>query len=116
MTHTANNGSHAHRQRLEPKLVRLIAGLRHHQVVEAVSELLDYIDARTEACDQERHQNESRQTVSKILKSVASYHLALDRRQHGGAACSTLAGEIEAILSAPWVPGQELTRYEKGSS
>jgi hypothetical protein len=34
------------RQELEPRLVHLIAGLRHHQVEEAVRLLLDYIDSR----------------------------------------------------------------------
>lgn len=34
---------------LEPRLVHLIAGLRHHQVVEAVHLLLDYIDAKSES-------------------------------------------------------------------
>lgn len=37
------------RQKLEPRLVHLIAGLRQHQVVEAVSLLLDYIDLRVAA-------------------------------------------------------------------
>jgi hypothetical protein len=35
----------AHRKGLEPHLVNLIAGLRHHQVEEAVRLLLDYVDA-----------------------------------------------------------------------
>lgn len=34
------------RATLQPKLVHLIAGLRHHQVEEAVALLLDYIDHR----------------------------------------------------------------------
>lgn len=34
------------RDELEPYLVKLIAGLRHHQVEEAVHLLLDYIDTR----------------------------------------------------------------------
>jgi hypothetical protein len=34
----------AHRSTLQPRLVNLIAGLRRHQVEEAVRLLLDYID------------------------------------------------------------------------
>lgn len=39
---------------LEPRLVHLIAGLRHHQVEEAVKLLLDYIDARATPSQTER--------------------------------------------------------------
>lgn len=39
------------RESLEPRLVNLIAGLRRHQVQEAVALLLDYVDAACESID-----------------------------------------------------------------
>ncbi|MBB6580051.1 hypothetical protein HNP33_004177 [Comamonas odontotermitis] len=46
--HTPAASLSNYRKKLEPHLVHLIAGLRHHQVKEAVALLLDYIDTKSQ--------------------------------------------------------------------
>lgn len=37
-----------------------------------------------------------------ITHAVREYHDALDRREHGGVACSTAMNKIETILGIEW--------------
>lgn len=43
-----------------------------------------------------------------VLAAVTRYHLALDRREHGGVAASKLADEVQDILGQPWIQGAAL--------
>ena len=105
----------AHRSKLQPRLVHLIAGLRLHQVEEAVGLLLDYIDSKAApepqptTCDADR-------LLTAIKCKLADYHFALDTRQHGGTASNALASDIESILATPWNPGQEAQKRKRGAS
>jgi hypothetical protein len=43
-----------------------------------------------------------------VGEAVIRYHLALDRREHGGVAASKLADEVQDILGQPWIQGAAL--------
>lgn len=45
-----------------------------------------------------------------VLAAVTRYHLALDRREHGGVAASKLADEVQDILGQPWIQGAALAQ------
>lgn len=100
-----------HRSKLQPKLVHLIAGLRRHQVEEAVDLLLDYIDST--AAQAAFRQDPSR-LLAEIRRKLDAYHFALDLRRHEGAAAGALVSEIESILAAPWRPGHEAATRDAG--
>lgn len=104
----------AHRSKLQPRLVHLIAGLRRHQVEEAVDLLLDYIDSKT-VPEPPPTADVANRLLDEIKCRLADYHFALDTRQHGGLATNALVSEIESILATPWMPGQELNR-RKGTA
>ncbi|MFR9719886.1 hypothetical protein ACL00X_11070 [Aeromonas diversa] len=48
-----------------------------------------------------------------VTAAVTRYHLALDRREHGGVAASKLVNEVQDILGMPWIQGAALTELAK---
>lgn len=48
-----------------------------------------------------------------VSAAVTRYHLALDRREHGGVAASKLVDEVQDILGMPWIQGATLTELAK---
>jgi hypothetical protein len=94
------------RAAIEPKLVDLIAGLRRHQVSEAVQILLDYVDSRSYDA---AHATTALEAIKQKLYEL---HLALDRREHHGSASGKFIADVEVILSRPWIPGQALQKLQ----
>lgn len=47
-----------------------------------------------------------------VGEAVTRYHLALDRREHGGVAASKLVDELQDILDMPWIQGAALDRLK----
>ena len=47
-----------------------------------------------------------------VGEAVTRYHLALDRREHGGVAASKLVDEVQDILDMPWIQGAALARVK----
>ncbi|MGL5482512.1 MAG: hypothetical protein ACRDC7_11495 [Aeromonas veronii] len=47
-----------------------------------------------------------------VGEAVIRYHLALDRREHGGVAASKLVDEVQDILDMPWIQGAALARVK----
>ena len=106
----------AYRKALQPRLVELIAGLRRHQVEEAVELLLDYIDNSTAAPIAADADGPAAILVRQIRERLADYHLALDQRDPSSEAATGLAAAVEAILGVPWQPGRELVQRQGRSS
>ncbi|WP_339023769.1 hypothetical protein [Aeromonas salmonicida] len=46
--------------------------------------------------------------MERLSAAVTRYHLALDRREHGGVAASKMADEVQDILGQPWIQGAAL--------
>lgn len=56
--------------------------------------------------------NRDADRADQVEQALREYHFALDNREHGGVACSSFVGRIEAILQMPWISGQEKQRRE----
>ena len=50
--------------------------------------------------------------LDKIKSLIDEYHLALDKRAHGGVAQDKLTKGIEQTLEKPWVQGEELKKLD----
>lgn len=111
-------GTHSsgYRKVLQPRLVELIAGLRRHQVEEAVQLLLDYIDNSTAAPAVADADGTAAILVRQIRERLADYHLALDQRDPSNEAATGLAAAVEAVLGVPWQPGRELSQRQGSPS
>ncbi|MEZ5813383.1 MAG: hypothetical protein R3E13_01425 [Alphaproteobacteria bacterium] len=48
--------------------------------------------------------------LEKIESLVRAYHLALDKREHGGIAQDRLVKGVEHVLDMPWKQGEELAK------
>lgn len=53
--------------------------------------------------------------VANVRKAVAEYHLALDRRQHGGVAADACLTKVQVALEMPWVQGAALAEIGGGN-
>ncbi|CAB4127114.1 hypothetical protein UFOVP78_49 [uncultured Caudovirales phage] len=51
-----------------------------------------------------------RSALAAVRAAVADYHLALDRREHGGVAQDRAVKAIEETLDMPWRQGEEMKR------
>lgn len=56
---------------------------------------------------------ELEKTVNEVKKIVQNYHLALDRRQHGGVAAGKAIKRLETLLGMYWQQGQMTEYLEK---
>lgn len=52
--------------------------------------------------------------LGEVVHALRRYHLALDKREHGGLAAEHLVDELEAILAMPWHQGEETKRQKDG--
>jgi hypothetical protein len=96
-------------------LVNLIAGLRRHEVEEAIGLLLDYIDNQVSLNRTHPVDEAASRLLSEVGAKLSDYHFALDSRQHGGAAANALASQLETVLARPWAPGQEAKKRGRAS-
>lgn len=48
-----------------------------------------------------------------VEKAINKYHLALDRREHGGVAQNKAVQEIQELLGMNWEQGKMLERLER---
>ena len=49
----------------------------------------------------------------KVKRAIADYHLALDRREHGGVAGAKALDEVQAALGMTWEPGEMRRRVNE---
>ena len=68
-------------------------------LIEAQAREIAALTARAEAAEAK---------VANVRKAVAEYHLALDRREHGGGAAHICLTKVEVALEMPWVQGAAL--------
>ena len=54
--------------------------------------------------------------LGEVRQAMTAYHLALDRRQHGGVAAGAFVDAVSDILDMPWRQGAALAALPKGGA